>query len=50
MVELAAAGAAVLVHARSNRAGAEETAAAIRKLGGVAEVRLADLSVETTRL
>lgn len=48
-LELAAAGAAVLVHARTNRAGADDTAAAIRKLGGVAEVRLADLSDESTR-
>lgn len=48
-LELAAAGAAVLVHARSNRAGADETAAAIRKLGGSAEVRLADLSDESAR-
>lgn len=48
-LELAAFGAAVLVHARSNRAGADETAAAIRKLGGSAEVRLADLSDPAAR-
>lgn len=41
--ELAAAGAAVLVHARRNREGAEAAAAAIRAGGGTAEVVLADL-------
>jgi 3-oxoacyl-[acyl-carrier protein] reductase len=41
---LAAGGNSVLVHARSNRAGAEETAAAVRKLGVEAAVVLADLA------
>jgi len=44
-VELARAGADVLVHARQNRDGAEETADTIRKLGGEAHVLLADLAV-----
>lgn len=42
--ELAAAGAAVLVHARQNCDGAEETAAQVRTFGGPAEVLLADLT------
>lgn len=42
--ELAAAGAAVVVHGRANRAGAERTAAEIRAAGGVADVLLADLT------
>ncbi len=42
--ELAAAGAAVMVHARQNRDGAEKTAAQIRAFGGSAEVLLADLA------
>lgn len=41
---LARAGADVLVHARGNREGAEETAASIRELGREAKVELADLS------
>ena len=43
-VELAAAGADVIVHARARREPAEETAAAIRKLGRQARVVLADLA------
>jgi 3-oxoacyl-[acyl-carrier protein] reductase len=43
-VELAHAGANVLVHARRNRAGAEEAAAAIRLAGPQSHVFLADLS------
>lgn len=43
-LELAAAGADVLVHARANRDGAEATAAAIRAGRGTAQVVLADLS------
>jgi 3-oxoacyl-[acyl-carrier protein] reductase len=43
-LELAAAGANVLVHARQNRAGTEATAAQIRTSGREAEVLLADLS------
>jgi 3-oxoacyl-[acyl-carrier protein] reductase len=43
-LELAAAGADVLVHARQNRAGAEEVAGSIRSLGREAMVILADLS------
>jgi 3-oxoacyl-[acyl-carrier protein] reductase len=43
-LELAAAGAAVLVHARQNRAGADETADEIRSLGQPAHVVLADLA------
>ncbi|MBL9092109.1 MAG: SDR family oxidoreductase [Planctomycetaceae bacterium] len=42
--ELASAGAAVLVHGRGNARGADETAAAILKLGGTAKVCLADLA------
>lgn len=42
-LELAHAGAACLVHARGNAAGAAETADAIRARGGAAEVVLADL-------
>jgi 3-oxoacyl-[acyl-carrier protein] reductase len=45
-IELANAGAHVLVHARSNAAGAEETAAAIRKLGRETTVVTFDLSDE----
>ena len=44
--ELAAAGASLVVHGRTNRAGADRTAAAIRDAGGVAEVLLADLADE----
>ena len=40
----------MLVHARTNRMEAEATAAAVRKLGGIAEVRLADLADESARL
>lgn len=43
-LELAAAGAAVVLHARRNRAGAEEVAAAITRLGSQAEVMLVDLA------
>jgi 3-oxoacyl-[acyl-carrier protein] reductase len=43
-LELASAGADVLVHARETRAGAEEVARAIRALGREATVVLADLS------
>jgi len=43
-LELASAGAHVLVHARENRAGAEELAGLIRSLGRQAIVVLADLS------
>jgi 3-oxoacyl-[acyl-carrier protein] reductase len=43
-LELAAAGADCLVHARRNREGAEALAAEIRSLGHRAEVLLADLS------
>jgi 3-oxoacyl-[acyl-carrier protein] reductase len=43
-LHLAAAGAHVLVHARANRAGAEETAADARRHGVDAKVLLADLS------
>ncbi len=42
--ELADAGANVLVHARSNRAGADETAAGVVERGGDATVLLADLA------
>ena len=49
-LELAAQGAAVLVHARTNREEAEATAAAVRKLGSLAEVLLADLADESSRL
>ncbi len=41
---LASPGSAVMVHARRNRAGAEETAALIRDLGADAHVLLADLA------
>jgi 3-oxoacyl-[acyl-carrier protein] reductase len=41
---LARAGADVLVHARQNRAGVEETAAEIRALGRMAHVLIADLA------
>lgn len=44
-LELARAGADVLVHARTNHSGAMETAEAIEKLGRTAKVILADLSV-----
>jgi 3-oxoacyl-[acyl-carrier protein] reductase len=43
-VELAVAGANVLVHARRNRQGAEDVAIRIRSLGRDAHVELADLS------
>jgi 3-oxoacyl-[acyl-carrier protein] reductase len=43
-LELAAAGADCLVHARRNRAGAESVAAAIRSLGRRADVLLANLA------
>jgi 3-oxoacyl-[acyl-carrier protein] reductase len=43
-LELARAGADVLVHARSNRTGAEETADAVRAIGREAPILLADLS------
>ncbi|HEY2883038.1 MAG TPA: SDR family oxidoreductase [Pirellulales bacterium] len=43
-VELAAAGADVAVHAGQNRAGAEETASAVRQLGRSACVLIADFS------
>jgi 3-oxoacyl-[acyl-carrier protein] reductase len=43
-LELARAGADVLVHARQNRAGAEEVAAEIRTVGRKAQVMLADLA------
>ena len=43
-VELAVAGADVLVHAGSNRAAAEQVAALIRDRGRHSQVRLADLS------
>lgn len=42
-LELARAGADVLLHARQNRAGADETAEQIRSLGRQADVVLADL-------
>jgi 3-oxoacyl-[acyl-carrier protein] reductase len=48
-LELARAGADVLVHARSNRAGAEETANAVRALGPEAYILLADLSDRATQ-
>jgi 3-oxoacyl-[acyl-carrier protein] reductase len=41
---LAQAGAGVLIHARANRAGAEEVAGIIRSAGGEATIMLADLS------
>lgn len=43
-LELAAAGASVLVHARANRQGAEATADAVRRQGADALVVLADLA------
>lgn len=43
-LELAAAGADVVVHARANRAGAEETADKVRALGRRSETLLADLA------
>jgi len=43
-LELAAAGADCLIHGRANRAGAEEVAASVRKLGRQAEMVLADLA------
>jgi 3-oxoacyl-[acyl-carrier protein] reductase len=43
-LELAAAGAAGIVHARRNRAGADEVAAAIRAGGGDSRVVLCDLT------
>jgi 3-oxoacyl-[acyl-carrier protein] reductase len=43
-LELARAGADVLVHARSNRAGADETSRGIRALGRDSTLILADLS------
>lgn len=49
-LQLAAAGADVLLHARGNREAAEATAADVRFAGGTAEVRLADLSVEVDLL
>jgi 3-oxoacyl-[acyl-carrier protein] reductase len=48
-VELASAGADVVVHARANRNGAEETAKQIRELGRRSEVLLFDL-VERSNL
>src|SRR3954463_351363 len=44
-IELANAGADVLVHARSNKHAAEEVAAQVRSIGGAAVVVMADLSV-----
>src|SRR4051812_9214310 len=43
-IALATAGANVLVHAAKNKAGAEETAQAVRDLGRESLVVLADLS------
>lgn len=43
-LELAAAGAECLVHAKENRAGAESVTEEIRRLGRTAEVMLADLA------
>ena len=43
-LELARAGADVLVHGRTNREGAEETANAVRRLGRESQVVLADLA------
>ena len=48
-LELAAAGADVLVHAATNRTGAEQTAAAIRQLGRRSEIILADLSEQAAQ-
>jgi 3-oxoacyl-[acyl-carrier protein] reductase len=47
-VALASAGANVVVHARSNRPGAEETAALVRQAGGDVQVELSDLSDPST--
>lgn len=47
-LELAAGGADVFVHARTSRAGAEETAALIRAAGRQATVHLADLADAAT--
>lgn len=49
-LELAAAGADVVVHGRNNVAGANSTTEAIRKLGREATVLLADLADETAGL
>jgi 3-oxoacyl-[acyl-carrier protein] reductase len=43
-VALAASGARVVVHARSNRAGAEETASLVKQVGAEAKVLLCDLA------
>jgi 3-oxoacyl-[acyl-carrier protein] reductase len=43
-LELARAGADVLIHARQNRAGADEVSAAIRSVGRQTHIILADLS------
>ena len=43
---LARDGAAIMVHARSDREGAEETKALVEKAGGTAATHLADLSTE----
>lgn len=43
-VALAAAGNSVLVHARHNRTGAEETAALVRASGGNSHILIADLA------
>jgi 3-oxoacyl-[acyl-carrier protein] reductase len=48
-IELAAAGVDVIVHARSNRVGAEETRSAIHDLGRESTVLLADLAQATCR-
>lgn len=45
-ISLAQAGASVLVHARSNRDGAEETRSAVETYGVDARVILADLAIE----
>jgi len=47
-LELALAGADVVVHGRGNRAGAESTKREIQRRGGNAQVLLADLSDVTT--
>jgi 3-oxoacyl-[acyl-carrier protein] reductase len=44
-LELARAGADVLIHARKNRSGAEEVAAEIRALGRTAQLALADFDI-----
>ena len=41
---MAGPGTAILVHTRRNRGGAEAVAAALREVGGIAEVALADLA------